>query len=314
MRAPGHPQGAFALELALDELAAKLKLDPLELRIRHNEHPVRKHQFELGRKQFDWDKKRQRAADEQKRGTRIRHGVGVAASIWGDFGRGKAVVATLSVGRDGSIELKNGLQDIGGGITTVVAQVVAEVLHRPVADIRITLGTSELGPSVGSGGSNTTSSVTPAVRAAAEAVKQQLLELAGKQRLAVDPEAATVRRACLRIGAGLAEVRRSANLFRALSGNAAPRVALLMPPLPQAWFALWGAETAGVACPINHALADDSEFFRQMADVLTSEYASDPERLYVTEKLAERIWHARRQQPAGTSAPEPTAIPAMHLS
>ena len=112
----------------------------------------------------------------------------MAASIWGDFGRGKAVVATLSVGRDGSIELKNGLQDIGGGITTVVAQVVAEVLHRPVADIRITLGTSELGPSVGSGGSNTTSSVTPAVRAAAEAVKQQLLELAGKQLGARKPE------------------------------------------------------------------------------------------------------------------------------
>jgi hypothetical protein len=44
----------------------------------------------------------QARADERKRGTRVRHGVGVAASIWGDFGRGKAVVATLSVGRDGS--------------------------------------------------------------------------------------------------------------------------------------------------------------------------------------------------------------------
>ncbi len=187
-RAPGHPQGAFAIELALDELASKLGKDPLDLRLAHNEHPVRRHQFELGRKQFDWDKKRQRAADERKRGTRLRHGVGVAASIWGDFGRGKAVVATLSVGRDGSIELKNGLQDIGGGITTVVAQVVAEVLARPVADIRVRIGTSELGPSVGSGGSNTTASVTPAVRAAAEAVKQQLRELAGKQLGARKPE------------------------------------------------------------------------------------------------------------------------------
>lgn len=53
----------------------------------------------------------------------------------------------------------------------------------------------------------------------------------------------------------LAEVTRAANLFRALSD--APRVALLLPPLPEAWFALWGAETAGIACPINHALADD---------------------------------------------------------
>jgi fatty-acyl-CoA synthase len=53
-----------------------------------------------------------------------------------------------------------------------------------------------------------------------------------------------------------AEVRRAANLFRTLAGDAEPRVALLLPPVPQAWFALWGAETAGIACPINHALDD----------------------------------------------------------
>jgi fatty-acyl-CoA synthase len=55
----------------------------------------------------------------------------------------------------------------------------------------------------------------------------------------------------------LAEIRRSANAFHALAGSAEPRVALLLPPLPEAWFALWGAETAGIACPINHALSDD---------------------------------------------------------
>ncbi|HEY6514491.1 MAG TPA: AMP-binding protein [Burkholderiaceae bacterium] len=55
----------------------------------------------------------------------------------------------------------------------------------------------------------------------------------------------------------LAEIRRSANLFRALVDGGAPRVALLLPPLPEAWFALWGAETAGIACPINHALSDE---------------------------------------------------------
>ncbi|HSW21886.1 MAG TPA: AMP-binding protein, partial [Burkholderiaceae bacterium] len=49
----------------------------------------------------------------------------------------------------------------------------------------------------------------------------------------------------------------SANLFRALVDGGTPRVALLLPPLPEAWFALWGAETAGIACPINHALSDE---------------------------------------------------------
>lgn len=55
----------------------------------------------------------------------------------------------------------------------------------------------------------------------------------------------------------LAEIGRSAALFRSLVGGGEPRVALLMPPLPEAWFALWGAETAGIACPINPALSDD---------------------------------------------------------
>lgn len=55
----------------------------------------------------------------------------------------------------------------------------------------------------------------------------------------------------------LAEVRRAARLFRALVDGGVPRVALLLPPLPEAWFALWGAETAGIACPINHALGDE---------------------------------------------------------
>ena len=55
----------------------------------------------------------------------------------------------------------------------------------------------------------------------------------------------------------LSEIRCSANLFRALADGNDPRVALLLPPLPEAWFALWGAETAGIACPINHALSDE---------------------------------------------------------
>ena len=180
-RAPGHPQGAFAIELALDELAAKLGKDPLAPRIAHNEHPVRRYQFEEGRKRFRWDERRKLAEDLRQRNTRMRRGVGVAASIWGDFGRAKAVVATVTVGRNGSVEVHSGLQDIGTGITTVMAQVVAEVLHRPLAEVRVRIGDSELGPGVGSGGSTTTASVTPAVRTAAEAVKKQLGELAGKQ-------------------------------------------------------------------------------------------------------------------------------------
>lgn len=188
MRAPGHPQGAFALELALDELAAKLGTDPLALRIAHDEHPLRRHQLEEGGKRFGWTELRERSADRRARSTRVRSGVGVAASIWGDFGRAGAAVATASVLRDGTIEIKNGVQDIGGGIPTVLAQIGAEVFGRPLSSVRVRYGDSEHGPSVGSGGSQTTSSVTPAVRNACEKARAALTELAAKQ-LKVDASA-----------------------------------------------------------------------------------------------------------------------------
>jgi xanthine dehydrogenase YagR molybdenum-binding subunit len=180
MRAPGHPQGAFALELAIDELAAKLGVDPLELRLQHDQNPVRLHQWKIGKERFDWVKHRAESRRRREGGARIRRGFGAAASIWGDFGRPGAAVATCSVRRDGTIVVKNGVQDIGGGITTVLAQIAAEVFRRPLSTVKVKIGHSELGSSVGSGGSQTTSSVTPAVRNACEQAKRQLAEIAAK--------------------------------------------------------------------------------------------------------------------------------------
>lgn len=181
MRAPGHPQGAFALELAIDELATKMKVDPLKLRIDHDEHPVRRMQFEDGAKRFGWAEARKHSAALRAKGTRMRTGVGVAAAIWGDFGRAGAVQVTCRVHRDGSVEIENGIQDIGGGIVTVMAQIAAEVLKRPVKSIEMKVGKSEYGSSVGSGGSVTTSSVAPAVRNAVEKAKTELVALAATQ-------------------------------------------------------------------------------------------------------------------------------------
>ena len=174
MRAPGHPQGAFAIELAIDELAAKMGVDPLKLRIDHDEHPLRVQQFQRGGEKFGWANKRAESAKMRAGKARIRHGYGVAASLWGDFGRGSAAVATVSVKPDGTIVVKNGVQDIGGGIVTVIAQVAAEVFKRPMSTVTVKYGDSDFGPSVGSGGSQTTSSVTPAIRNAAELAKAQL--------------------------------------------------------------------------------------------------------------------------------------------
>ncbi len=181
MRAPGHPQGAFALELALDELAAKAKLDPLRLRIDHDEHPVRRWQAEEGAKRFGWTAARKRSADQRARNTRLRRGVGMAASIWGDFGRGGAAQVTCRIARDGRVTVENGVQDIGTGIGTVMAQVAAEVLLLDPRAITVRIGHTAYGPSVGSGGSTTTSSVTPAVRNAVEKAKIELIAVAAAQ-------------------------------------------------------------------------------------------------------------------------------------
>ncbi|MBK6918394.1 MAG: xanthine dehydrogenase family protein molybdopterin-binding subunit [Deltaproteobacteria bacterium] len=192
MRAPGHPQGAFALELAIDELAAKAQLDALRLRIDHDEHPVRRWQFEEGAKRFGWAQARARSAAQRGGNARMRTGVGVAASIWGDFGRGGAAQVTCRIGRDGSVAIENGVQDIGGGIGTVMAQVAAEVLRRPLDGITMKIGRSDFGPSVGSGGSVTTSSVAPAVRNAAERARAQLTDVAA-ELFGVKPQEVTWR-------------------------------------------------------------------------------------------------------------------------
>lgn len=181
MRAPGHPQGAFALELAIDELAASIERDPLQMRIDHDEHPVRLQQYELGAKAIDWRSGREASRQRRQANARVRTGLGVAASIWGDFGRAKVALATVNIYRRGVVEVVNGVQDLGTGIATVMAQITAEVFRRPVGEIQVKWGRSDMGRSVGSGGSMTTASVAPAVRKAAELARAELLELAAKK-------------------------------------------------------------------------------------------------------------------------------------
>jgi xanthine dehydrogenase YagR molybdenum-binding subunit len=185
-RAPGHPQGAFAIESALDELAKLLAIDPVQLRLRHDAHPVRRFQLEHGAERFGWREKRAAAARLRERKARVRRGVGVAASIWGDFGHPGAVV-TVAVQPDGRVEVRDGVQDIGTGIGTAMAMVTAEVLHLPPSSVAVSIGRSDLGPGTGSGGSQTTATVTPSVRNAAEKVKAELTALAARQ-LETGPE------------------------------------------------------------------------------------------------------------------------------
>ena len=78
MRAPGHPQGAFALEATMDELAAKLGMDPLELRMKNDPSEVRREEFRIGSERIGWKTRGER---RETANPAIRRGVGVGARV-----------------------------------------------------------------------------------------------------------------------------------------------------------------------------------------------------------------------------------------
>ena len=173
-RAPGHPQGVFALEGMVDLAAQSMNMDPIELRLLNDEHPVRREQWKRAMRLFEWKKKRQQWPS--KEGAIVR-GVGAAASVWYNIVQNR-VGATVEVYNDGSVRVLTGVQDIGGGIRTVVAQVAADALHVPIETVRVELGDSLLPEGPGSGGSKTTASLTPAIHSAAHMALQKLASFA----------------------------------------------------------------------------------------------------------------------------------------
>lgn len=187
MRAPGNVPGAFALEQAVDELAEKLGMDPLALRDGIDPSPVRREERRLGAARFAWGRRHAPGAD---RGP-VKRGIGMAQSYWG-----ANVVTNAScevrIMRDGSVELRSGVQDIGTGIGTVLAQVVAEELGLRPEDIAIHIGDTEFPAGPPSYGSLTTASITPPARNAAHRALRELLETAAP-RLGAAPESLVAR-------------------------------------------------------------------------------------------------------------------------
>ena len=187
-RAPGHVEGAFGLECAMDALARELGMDPLALRRRNyaesDQDRGRRYSdkrldqcYTLGAERFGWSAARaarpgSRAPQQTKRGR------GMASLIWG-AGGGPPAYATVRINRDASIEVLTGAQDLGTGARTVFAQIAAEALGARIADVRTILGDTERLPyASNSWGSITTASVGPAVRVAALDARARLLEAA----------------------------------------------------------------------------------------------------------------------------------------
>lgn len=186
-RAPGHTEGAFGLESAMNALARELDLDPLELRRRNyavdDQSKSRPYSdkrldecYREGARRFGWEDReaRRRTASSGH----LRRGFGMAAAVWG-AGGGPPAYATVRINRDGTVEVLTGAQDLGTGSRTVLAQIAAETLGADVADVRTVLGDTERLPfAPNSWGSITTASVGPAVRVAAEEARDRLFEAA----------------------------------------------------------------------------------------------------------------------------------------
>jgi CO/xanthine dehydrogenase Mo-binding subunit len=186
-RAPGFVEGTFGLECLLDELAAKLDLDPLEIRRRNHadndqadERPFSsKNLLECYRRaEPHWERRHEvRARSEGP----IKRGVGMASQIWYGGG-GPPSYAWIRVGSDGRATVVTAMQDIGPGTRTAMAQIAAEELGVPLEHVKVELGDSARGPYASiSAGSSTTPSMGPAVRAAAADAKRQIVEIAAQR-------------------------------------------------------------------------------------------------------------------------------------
>jgi xanthine dehydrogenase YagR molybdenum-binding subunit len=186
LRAPGHPQGAFALESAIDETAEKLGLDPLEFRKRNDPSPVRQMQYEVGAKAIGWDRRNRKAGVVEAAGKDAtspasrKRGIGMANGEWNVVARGSGVGCEVKIHRDGSVECFSGSQDIGSGFRTAMAIVCAEELGLQPKDITMHVGDSRWPEGPASGGSNTTNSVSPVVRLAANDAKKKLFAACAK--------------------------------------------------------------------------------------------------------------------------------------
>jgi len=173
-RAPRHPQGFFGLEGILELYAHEIGMDPLEVRMKNDPHPIRQVQWRIGSDRIGWEQNRRKVPGSD-RGV-VKRGVGCAAGRWGQSGGGSYVVDIL-LDSSGGVVVQNCVQDLGTGIRTVMAVLAAEELGADLKNVAVRIGDSRLPAGPGSGGSTTTPSIGPAVRDAAMRAKESLAGL-----------------------------------------------------------------------------------------------------------------------------------------
>jgi xanthine dehydrogenase YagR molybdenum-binding subunit len=185
MRAPGESVGTYALEVAMDELAYKLNIDPVQLRVINyaETEEQKKKQFseknlkecyQQGAEAIGWPNRKAQPGSIKQGKYLV--GYGMATATYPANRSSSSAKATLFA--DGHAEVVCGTQDIGTGTYTIMTQIAADAFGLPVDKVKVKLGDSNYPKGAQSGGSQVTASVGPAIRAAALGAVSLLMQIA----------------------------------------------------------------------------------------------------------------------------------------
>jgi len=176
-RAPNHPQACFLTMAAIEDLAAELRMDPLDLVLKNIARtgklaPVYEQELKKAAELIDW-KKGWHPRGESGPGP-VKRGLGLSLHTWG--GAGHASNCEVVIYPDGLAEARLGSQDLGSGTRTTIAVVLAESLGLGVDDVLVSIGDSRYPASGASGGSTTVGGVSSSTRRAAVNALEKLFE------------------------------------------------------------------------------------------------------------------------------------------
>jgi xanthine dehydrogenase YagR molybdenum-binding subunit len=181
-RAPNHPQGCLVTMSALEDLAAKLNMDPVELLLKnlqltapptdtYNRVGTYRDELMIASDLIGW-KKNWHPRGQAGSGP-VKRGLGVAIHTWG--GGGHASACSVNIRPDGSVELKMGTQDLGTGTRTAILMIASDTLGIPMEWITLKIGDNQYPASGGSGGSTTIGGVSSSTRRATVDARDQFL-------------------------------------------------------------------------------------------------------------------------------------------
>jgi xanthine dehydrogenase YagR molybdenum-binding subunit len=223
-RAPNHPQFSLLTCAAVEDFAAKIGMDPIEVYKKNlaanTRGAVYAYQLDKAADMIGWKQKYKARGTAQ--GT-VRNGMGIGIATWGGLGHNSTCKTIINP--DGTVQVELGSQDLGSGTRTIIAQVVAETVGLNVPDVNVKLGSSTLPKSGGSGGSTTIGGVSSSSRKSTTAALNQLFEKVapsmgttadklvakGGKIMPIDDASKAIswKEACRKLGAGRIEATES---------------------------------------------------------------------------------------------------------